>query len=277
MAIRHTIVMLSIVLAASGYALPEARAEFQALGVVATKQAVPLQCQNGLCTAYLSTFCLEQNRPPPPNQTRYRLDKNTKVTLIVERADGGILRLPGRDWLRFETRTNYTGVLASIDVARLDNFNAVKMSVEVGAMASLLPVPTKTDDEEPAKTDDNPHNAAEIALATGPYRRAAQDFFETGPAGTGAASFSINLINALPISGNVSEQRQKDIVATALAAFNWAGASHGSRAEVDRLIARCQVPFPRRWHMSMRLCLEHEHGTLQVSTNNRFWKSLGGV
>lgn len=268
MAIRRTIAMLSVVLAASGYAVQEARAEFQALGIVATKQAVPLQCGKDICTAYLSTFCLEQNRPPPPSHTAYRPSENTVVTLIVETASGGTIRLPAKDWLRFETRTNYTGVLAIIDAAGIGQLAPVRMSVEVAPMASLLPA---------LEGDANPHSAEDIALATGPYRRAAQQFFETEVAGTEAVSFAVKLINLLPPSGNVSETMQKQIVVSALAEFESSGNRPGQRAEVDRLVAACQVSFSRRWHMSMRLCLEHEHGALQVSTNKKFWRSLGGV
>ena len=105
MAIRRTIAMLSVVLVASALAAQETRAEFQALGIVATKQPASMQCQYGLCTAYLSAFCLEKNRPPPPSRTTYRPSENTEVTLIVETAAGKTLRLAGNDWLRLETRT----------------------------------------------------------------------------------------------------------------------------------------------------------------------------
>ena len=86
-----------------------------------------------------------------------------------------------------------------------------------------------------------------------------------------------SVLYALPRSGNVTEQRLKLVVATALAEFDNSNASAETRAEVERLIAVCHRGFPRKWHMSMRLCLEHQHGAMQVWTNNRFWESLGGV
>jgi hypothetical protein len=269
MAIRRIIAIVSVVLAASAFAARETRADFQALGVVATKQPASMQCQGGLCTAYLSAFCLEKNHPPPPSRTTYRPAENTKITLIVETATGGSLRLPWNGWLRFETRTNYTGVLAIVDKRRLGKMDPVKMSLEVGAMASLLPVDTTGGGE--------PHSAEEIALATGPYRQAAQHYFENNAAGTQAVSFAAGLINALPPSGNLSEDRLGAIVTAVRAEFDISNASLETRAEADRIVGVCHVRFPRRWHMSMRLCVEHEHGALQVRTNNRFWNSLGGV
>jgi len=268
MAIRRTFVTLSVVLVACAFIAQEARADFQALGVVATNQPSSMDCQDGLCTAYLSTFCLEKDRPPPPNRTTYRPAEGTTITLIVETADGRTLRLAGNDWLRFETRTNYTGVLAITDETRTGKLDAVKISVDVSPLASLLPVVENG--------GDNPHSAAEVALAIGPYRQAAQHYFDKTAPRSEAVAFAADLINALPRSGNVAEARQKTIVAGARAAFAKSNTSPEARAEVDRLIDVCHVRFPRRWHMSMRLCIEHEHGTLQVLTNNAFWESLGG-
>ncbi len=269
MAIHRAFATLSVVLVASAFAAQEASADFQALGLVATEKPASMQCQDGLCTAYLSAFCLEKDRPPPPSGATYRPAENTEVTLIVETAAGGRLRLAGNDWIRFETRTGYTGVLAIVEETRIGKLAPVEMSVEVGPMASLLPVAMEGDDD--------PRGAEEIALATGPYRRAAQRYFEKNTARAEAVSFAAGLINALPRSGNVTEERQTANIATALAAFDESNASPKTRALVDRLIGVCHVRFPRRWHMSMRICIEQEHGVLQVRTNNEFWNSLGGV
>jgi len=206
---HRTTALLSVILAASAlFALP-AHAEFQALGVVATKQPITMQCQDGLCTAYLSAFCLEQTRPPPPGRTPYRPTENSRITLIVETSAGNTVRLAGRDWLRFQTRTNYTGVLAIADERRVRQLDPVRISLEVGPMVSLLPLATEV--------DDNRHRAAEIELAIGPYRKAAQRYFEDNTASSQALSFAVRLINALPPSGNLGKGRLKTIVADARA------------------------------------------------------------
>lgn len=187
----------------------------------------------------------------------------------METSAGNTVRLAGRDWLRFQTRTNYTGVLAIADERRVRQLDPVRISLEVGPMVSLLPLATEV--------DDNRHRAAEIELAIGPYRKAAQRYFEDNTASSQALSFAVRLINALPPSGNLGKGRLKTIVADARAHLDRTISQPEARAEVERLIDVCDVDFPRRWHMTMRLCIEHQHGKLQVRTNNMFWRSLGGV
>lgn len=67
MTIRLMIAALSMALAAATFAARETRAESpQALGLVATAEPAPtMQCQDGLCTAYISAFCLEEHHKSP--------------------------------------------------------------------------------------------------------------------------------------------------------------------------------------------------------------------
>ena len=54
------------------FLLPDAAsAAPQALGLVATQEAMPLQCDDGVCVAFLSSFCLEEERNPPESRTAY--------------------------------------------------------------------------------------------------------------------------------------------------------------------------------------------------------------
>lgn len=71
MTIRRMIAALSMALAATTFAASEIRAESpQALGLVATAEPAPkMWCQNGLCTAYISAFCLEEHRKSPRART----------------------------------------------------------------------------------------------------------------------------------------------------------------------------------------------------------------
>ena len=64
------IAALSMALAAATFAARETRAELpQALGLVATAEPAPMQCRDGLCTAYISAFCLEEHRKSPRART----------------------------------------------------------------------------------------------------------------------------------------------------------------------------------------------------------------
>lgn len=269
MTIRRMIAALSVALAATAFAAADTRAETpQALGLVATAEPAPMQCQDGLCTAYLSAFCLEEHRKSPQAQTAYRLAENTEVTLLVETAAGDTLRLPGRDWLGFKTRTLFTGVEASVDQMRLAKLNPVKLSIEVGPLASMLPVV--------AADAKDAHTPAEVALATGPYRQAAQRYFEGDVEMATAVSMTANLINSLPTSGTVSSERRIQTMIDAFARLETINAGERTRAVVSQVVRTCD----RQAHYeiySLRQCLELKHGGLQAITNRKFWDSLGGV
>ena len=269
MTIRRTIAVLSVALAALTFATSDIRAETpQALGLVATTEPAPMQCQDGLCTAYLSAFCLEEHRESPQARTAYRLADNTEVTLLVETAAGDTLRLPGRDWLGFKTQTLFTGVEASVDQARIAKLNPVKLSIEVGPLASMLPVVAA--DEKTA------HSAEEIALATGPYRQAAERYFEGNVEITTAAAITANLINTLPKTGTVSGERRMQTMIDAFATLETVEAGEKTRTVVGGIVRTCE----RQAHYgiySFRHCLELKHSGLQAVTNRTFWDSLGGV
>ena len=269
MTIRRTIAALSMALAATAFATSETRAETpQALGLVATAAPAPMQCEGGLCTAYLTAFCLEEHRKSPQARTAYRLADKTQVTLMVETAAGETLRLPGRDWLAFETRTLFTGVEASVDQARLAKLNPVKLSIEVGPLASMLPVV--------AADDKTAHSAAEIALATGPYRQAAEQHFEGNADMRAAVSITTNLINSLPKTGVVSEERRIQTMINAFSTLESAEASEKTRSVVGSIVRSCD----RHAYYgvdSMRHCMELKHSSIQADTNRKFWDSLGGV
>lgn len=268
MTIRRMIAALSVALAATSFAASELRAETpQALGLVATPAPAPMQCQDGLCTAYLSAFCLEEHRKSPQSRTAYRLADKTEVTLLVKIASGETLRLSGKEWLGFRTHTLFTGVEASVDQARLAKLNPVKLSVEVGPLASMLPVVAP--DEETA------HSAAEIALATGPYRQAAERHFEGNAEMSAAVSLTANLINGLPTTGTVAEERRIQTVIDAFQTLETIDAGAQTRAVVGGIIRTCE----RHAYYgvdTMRQCLELKHSGLQADTNRQFWDSLAG-
>ena len=269
MTIRRMIAALSVALAATAFAAGESRAETpQALGLVATAEPAPMQCQDGLCTAYLSTFCLEEHRKSPQAQTAYRLADKTEVTLLVETAAGDTLRLPAQDWLGFKTRTLFTGVEASVDQTRLAKLNPVKLSIEVGPLASMLPVV--------AADATDAHSPAEIALATGPYREAAARFFEGDVEMARAVSMTANLINSLPKTGTVSGERRIQTMIDAFAKLETIQAGEKTRAVVGQVVRTCD----RQAHYeiyTLRHCLELKHSSLQAKTNRDYWDSLGGV
>lgn len=241
----------------------------QALGLVATAEPVPLQCQYGSCDAFLSAFCLEEQRPAPYKRTAYRPAPGTAITLVVRTRDGRTLRLAGDQWLAFRTNYIYASVTASVDQQRLARLAPVSAAVEVGPLASLVPFPVEHD----AK----PHSAEELKRTTGTHRRAAMGFFGPGDRRSEAVALTARLINALPRFGQVPADRRHRALQSAMSAPAFTRAQSGSRSAVADTVAGCRAAIAVNRRMTMRGCLELKHGGVQIEVNAEFWKSLAGV
>ncbi len=150
----------------------QAAAAPQVLGVVASAEARPLTCRDGTCSLYLSSFCILERREPPAPGTAYAPASGGAMTLLVTTAAGGRLRLPTAGTVTFESYAGYTAVRASLPEAALARLGGVAAALEVGARATLIP--------EPVPGDPDPLGPEEIALATGPWRVAAEPVFERG-------------------------------------------------------------------------------------------------
>ncbi|MDP6389991.1 MAG: hypothetical protein QF654_08880 [Alphaproteobacteria bacterium] len=234
-----------------------ARAEPQALGLVATDEPAQMQCQFGRCDVFLSAFCLEQKRHPPMRPQAYLAGPGAEITLVVETRDGRTLRLKGQDWLAFETNNAYTSVLAYLPEARLAALDPAHAAVEVGPLASLLP--------RPVAGDPTPHTDAEIELAMNGYRKAAEAFFGTGSEKAGMLAATTRLINDLPRVGAAPKALRDKVIRDATR-----GAAAGT-------VARCEAASVANSRLSLRFCLELEHRQIQIDTNESFWNSLAGV
>lgn len=244
-------------------------AEPQALGLVATEAPAALQCKYGRCDTFLSAFCLEQRRPSPYKRTAYRATAGTDITLVVTTRDGRTLRLPGGEWLTFRSNYIYASVLASVDRERLARLAPVRAGVEVGPLAVLVPVPIAGDPE--------PHDADELALAAGAYRRAAEAFFGTAGARSERVALTARLINALPRFGRLAAERRDRAIAGAMSEAAFSRARPSARRAVADTVRNCRAAVAVNRKMNLRACLEVDHGGRQIEINDAFWKSLGGV
>ncbi len=183
----------------------------QILGLVATAGPAPLQCAGGECSGLLSAFCLQKNRLPPDLDTAYRPAPGARLTLVVTSAGGVTHRLDASRFVEFRTRYGYTAVRASVRMDALAAWAPVSLAIEVGPLAALLPVALAGD---PA-----PQTAADIALATGPWRLAASAVFEGGSDRALAAMTTARLVNALPASGDIAAAAREN------ATSSWAAAA----------------------------------------------------
>ncbi len=250
--------------------VPEtARAAPQILGLVATRGDMPMQCAAGSCIGFLSTFCLEEERHPPSSRAAYTPAPNSQITLIVETKDGRTLRLPGHDYLTFQTRLDYTSILAQVETARLASLKPAQVSLHIGPLASLLPVP--------GPGDTALHSAEERAIATGAYRKTGQQFFDKGGEKSETVSMVTHLINVLPRKGRL-EKMALDAAYRDTESAEAGIVGIGARERFQKIVQSCEAILKSTAaRYNMRNCLEYRHEVMQAETNRKFWKALGGV
>src|ERR1044071_8842305 len=94
-------IALALGLPLSLAAFAPAEASPQILALVSTEGAVPMSCQGAVCTAELSTYCLEEQRATPETGTISRAAGKAAVTLIVTASDGSVREIDGRALAEF--------------------------------------------------------------------------------------------------------------------------------------------------------------------------------
>jgi len=251
-----TAALLFMISAAPAAAAP------QILALLATEGAVPLDCRNGKCGAEFSGFCLQRKRPDPAPGTQYRA-AGGDVTLVITRADGTVQRLPADDYVSIETSRSYTAVRITVDEARLAEWDAVSLALEVGERVALVPVPEGMD------TD--PQTEADVALALGPQRALGERILEESPAETGAVRLTGRMIGALPPGRTDAATRNTlwdRVVAPSAAAFPPAAVSRAGS-----LYQRCLAKVEAGSFYSLRNCLKIGHDALMIDLNVKYWQA----
>jgi hypothetical protein len=232
----------------------------QILGLVATGEAVPMQCVDGTCTALLSAFCLQQERLPPDFETAYRPAAAGGVTLVVTAADGSVQRLDASGLVAFRSRYGFTAIRADLSLDGLGAMAPESLALEVAPRTTLQP--------EPRPGDPDPLSAGEIALAAGPLRAAAEAVLEGDSEAARAGRITARLINALPANGDVAPAAREDL---------WqrvAGTHAPLRAR--SMFSACSRTVDQSVGYRLRKCLEERHERLQIENTREFWESLGG-
>lgn len=232
----------------------------QILGLVATGEAVPMQCAGAQCVALLSAFCLQKNRLPPDFETLYQPARPDTVTLVVTATDGRQQRFEAAGLVQFRSRYGYTAVRADLSLAALGTDATASVAIEVAPRAAMLP--------GLSPGDPNPLTAPEIALATGPARLLAETIFEAGSEPARTTGAIARIINALPLHGDIDAAAREGL---------WrrvAGAE--SPRQARDMFEACTRTIDQSLGYPLRLCLEERHQRLQVELTHELWESLGG-
>ena len=262
-----TAFLLGTTFAAALFAVPltTASAAPQALGLAATPEPVPVHCEGGTCSVFLTAFCLQQERPQPEDGVAYLPTESSEISLVMNTQDGTELTLPGREYVEFFAR-NHTAVIAKIEQKKLAKFDVKSVAIRVGSLTSLVP------EEQPGDLD--PQSVEELAFATGPYRIAAETYFDKGSHAERTAITAM-LINNLPKRGDIEVARGETAWTDVLGKRGIKGLSAAGKGLARATFENCkEITGGSMKSLSFRSCLEIRHGRLQSETNRDYWKSL---
>lgn len=242
-------------------ALPQAVAAPQALGLIAAHRPVPLQCGGGLCTAEVSSFCLQRERPVPPPGTAYHPVSGHGITLVVTLPDGTVRRLGADERLRFVSARNYTAVEVRLPTQALAELGAVSAAVELGEGLLLVP--------EPLAADDWPQSDTDIAI-TAATRRTAGTRMVDRSGSANAARILARIFNRLTPDAHAG-------VTPRVALWHDALESSGldlqvpGVAQAEAAYARCRRDAVRDSDAGLRWCLQLSHDGLIIELNSDYW------
>lgn len=234
----------------------------QILGLVASAEPVPMTCAGGLCTAELSSVCLQQSRPTPSTGTAYVPAEGTQITLTVTAKDGASRARRVETALSFRSVRQYTAVEVSVPETLVRQLGDGEVSLAVAPLASIVPVAVKGDPD--------PLGADEIASFTGPMRAAAEHVFASDADRVNATRVLNGMINRLPDGGaegigEMAALRRQTMGADVTA---------GTRGLIDRAASNCRELLRVGMVTTLRQCLGHQHDYLSGETTNEVWNAL---
>jgi hypothetical protein len=247
----------------------------QVLGLVAHATPVPLTCAGGTCQALVSSFCLQEHRPPPADGQVYETAGAGDVTLLVRKADGSTREFSGAGLLAYVSDGHFTRTRITMDSARLASLDATEVSVRIAPMVSLVPV---TDSALPAAMAER-----DLETAYGEPRFTAADFFHPGKARPDAAVTLTRMINRLPaaMSGGVDPNAIDPFKRAALWSHvaetgGLAGLSADGVARAKSELDRCGQFAEMGFKLTLRGCLESAHDRTMREVNDELWKAEVG-
>jgi len=247
----------------------------QVLGLIAAAEPIPLTCADGACTALVSSFCLQQDRPVPAAGQRYDPAGAGDVTLVVRRTDGSVTEFSAAGLLGYVSEGDFTRTRIELPAKRLASLSAAGVAVRIAPMVSLLP-----------RTETAPSAAVaarDAETADGAPRFAAEAFFAPGSPRADAAVTMTRLLNQLPASGPVRPESAAAIITAGASAWSRVQAAGGfagvsaqgldrAKSELDRCGAYAELGFK----LTLRGCLAKSHDRTMRELNEDYWKSQPG-
>ena len=264
---RHFWTILGIATALAFVPVRGADAAPQALALLELDGPTPLVCENGLCKAEFTTYCLQQDRPLPATGTAYELTEDQPVHLALTAADGSVRHIPAAPHVRIRTsRAGHTAVVIEIPQDTLASLGAQHAAIDVGAHATMLPVPVPG--------DLHPLTEQEKALASGPLRAlGARIVDRVGPSMDRVRVLN-RLVNTMPDAIQTDPAARSRLWKRALD-LGFADMPAGRRDAAHREYAACwQDRVVSLGGYSVRNCLQRQHDQLMWGHGQRYWDAV---
>src|SRR5262249_20724625 len=158
--------------------------------------------------------------------------------LVVTTGDGRTLRLPGEQYLKIGTLIGFTSVKIVLPETTLRELGGTAVAVDVGPLVSIVPVAEANDPD--------PQTADELALATGPGRKAASASLEKPGEASDAARITNLLINALPEDGQEEAAVRDGLWERTVSDATLSGVAPAGTVAAKRIYESCRISITSR-------------------------------
>lgn len=255
-----------IVLLATFAPFAPSHAAPQMLGLFATgPAATPLRCDDGVCSAEFSAFCLQQNRDAPLDGTAYRPVDSTQLRLVLRDRAGDRRAVPAEE-LTIRSARNYTAVRIAMPEETVRRLGGVAAALHVAARTTLAPVPVAN--------DPTPLTEAEMALAAGRHRAIGERHVEQGGKLSQAAKAAMKMINVLP--ADAAALPPDDQARSAWAALGPNALGEKGRRFLEQRVEVCTTLAWSAWFKGgVATCLKSFHDSFVSTLNGDYWAAVG--
>ena len=264
---RRHLLFAAIIAAGFTFTVQKADAAPQILAALPVESGIELKCSDGICAAELSTYCLQRERPAPSMGTAYVPAKPEQFTLVLAGDDGGEVRLPAGEHMRFTEHRGFMAVAASIEMGRLKALGATTAKLVVWQEASLIPVP------EPH--DPNPLTEDEIAFVTDSLRKHGQSYVDnTTKAATAQLLSKLN--SALPADGPITAKNFDGMWQSAIGDEVPLAAGTPGLTGARDAFRDCADGTSTYRLSGLKRCMAYHHDDLLRNLNINYWQNQPG-
>ncbi len=240
----------------------------QILAVLETDVGIAFVCDDGICKAQLSTYCLQRERPAPSMGAVYLPAVAEDFTLTVNAETQSPTHFVAADHVTFIESRGFMSIAAVIfekDLQKLGGTNAV---IRVAANASMLP--------EPVAHDPNPLTEKEIAFATQSLRPIGTKIADQTPQAS-AARLLARVMQTLPVRGPVTNGSAGQLWQQGIGDdIPREPLKRGGYTRARDAYNDCFTGSQASAYGGVRRCLEYKHDDLIRDINIDYWDSRVG-